>query len=89
MTQRKIPEFIPFMVATNDLERELAALTDMRLRWRHEPDTVRMIDSAMTLMSELSGSHHGADLDALEMKSLALSRLMRGVFEDLASIRVH
>jgi hypothetical protein len=77
------------MPATTALETELMALVAMRLRWRHEPDMLRMIDKAMALIGQLAETHDAARADKLAAEALAWSGLMRRVFAEFASIRVH
>lgn len=77
------------MAATTALERELLSLAAMRLRWLHEPDMLRMIDKAISLLTQLAETHDGDVADRLEAEALAWSALMRRVFAELTSISVH
>lgn len=50
---------------------------------------LRMIDSALRLMTQLAQTHDDNVADRLEEEALAWAGLMRAVFADFASIRVH
>lgn len=77
------------MAATTDIECELMALAEMRFRWRHEPEMLRMIDSALRLITQLAETHDDNVADRLEEEALAWARLMRAAFANLTSLPVH
>ncbi|HEY2358893.1 MAG TPA: hypothetical protein VGH86_15685 [Phenylobacterium sp.] len=42
------------MSQTTTVERELAALAEMRLRWRGQAEIIELIDAAMTMLTGLA-----------------------------------
>jgi hypothetical protein len=48
-----------------------------------------MIDSALRLITQLAETHDGDAADRLEAEALAWSGLMRRVFAEFATIRIH
>jgi hypothetical protein len=68
------------VLKTTTVERELAALADIRLRWRGRPEVVELIDAAMTTLTSLARAYgsdpiEGIDADALRLASLVTRAL--------------
>ena len=62
------------MSQTTTVEWEIAALAEMRLRWRGQAEIIELIDAAMTMLTGLARAYgsdpiEGVDADALRLAS--------------------
>ena len=69
---------------TTPVERELAALAQMRLRWRRHPEVVELIDAAMTLVTDLAKVYGGDPIEGIDADALRLASLVNRALATVA-----
>lgn len=70
---------------TTNVERELAALAEMRLRFRGKPEVVELIDAAMILLTGLARAYGSDPIEGVDANALRLASLVHRALATVAT----